>query len=78
MLPDEVLIAAQDLRAKNLLAVHSSKFAIALHAWDEPLSKIAALSKDYDISLLTPMIGELVDLDDEQQSFTKWWEHVDG
>jgi len=77
MLPEEVLMAAKDLRAKNLVAVHSSKFAIALHAWDEPLSRLTELNKNYNVALLTPMIGEMVDLDDDSQNFTKWWEKVD-
>lgn len=76
MMPEEVLVAAKDLHAKKLLAVHSSKFAISLHAWDEPLSKITELNRQHDLALLTPMVGELVDLDDDRQVFNKWWEQV--
>jgi L-ascorbate metabolism protein UlaG (beta-lactamase superfamily) len=78
MMPDEVLQAAKDLNAKNLLAVHSAKFAIANHAWDEPLQKISALhAGDKQVHLLTPMIGERVNLKAEKQVFAKWWEGID-
>jgi L-ascorbate metabolism protein UlaG (beta-lactamase superfamily) len=76
MMPEEVLKAAKELNAKKLLAVHSSKFAIANHAWDEPLSRITELNKNFDIPLITPMIGEEVDLKDDSQVFTEWWKGI--
>lgn len=76
MLPDEVLLAAKDLKAKRLLPVHSSKFALALHAWDEPLNKITELNQG-QIPLLTPMIGEPVYLNDSTQQFSAWWKGID-
>jgi len=76
MLPDEVLLAAKDLKAKRLLPVHSSKFALALHAWDEPLNKITELNQG-QIPLLTPMIGEPVYLNDSTQQFAAWWKGID-
>ncbi|MBX2966094.1 MAG: MBL fold metallo-hydrolase [Cyclobacteriaceae bacterium] len=73
MLPEEGLKAAQDLKAKRLFPVHSSKFKLAHHAWDEPLKKITELNAQHNIPLVTPIIGEIVRLDDEHQSFTHWW-----
>lgn len=74
-LPNETLKAAQDLKAKRLFPVHSSKFAMANHAWNEPLIKISALNKNLHtpIPLVTPIIGELVDLNKDQQIFKAWW-----
>ncbi len=72
-LPEDVLKAAQDLKAKRILPVHSSKFALAAHPWDEPLVKLTELNKSYNIPLVTPMIGEIVNLDDESQQFKQWW-----
>ena len=76
MMPEEVLKASEKLKAKKLLAVHSSKFAIANHAWDEPLLKIAELNKNFGIPLITPMIGEEVRLKDKTQIFKEWWKGV--
>lgn len=73
MMPEEVLRAGRELGARRILPVHSGKFALALHAWYEPLSKLTELNKASGQSLLTPMIGEIVNLDDEDQQFKHWW-----
>lgn len=72
-LPDEVLKAANELKAKRFFPVHSGKFAMANHPWDEPLKKITELNKSQNIPLITPMIGEVVNLKDSQQQFKQWW-----
>lgn len=76
MMPDEVLKAAKDLNAKRLLPVHNSKFALAQHAWDEPLKEITELNKEAKVSLITPMIGEQVNLKDTTQRFSEWWKGI--
>ncbi len=73
MMPDEVLQAAKDLNAKRLFPVHNSKFALANHAWDTPLKTITALNVELKQKLVTPIIGEVVDLGDENQKFSDWW-----
>ncbi len=75
-LPEQVLQAARDLNARRLFPVHSSKFALGRHPWDEPLVKITELNKSYNIPLITPMIGELVDLNNKQQQFSQWWDSI--
>lgn len=73
MLPEEVLKATQELKAKRLFPVHSSKFALAHHPWNEPLARITELNRAFDIPLVTPIIGEPVNLKDEKQPFKQWW-----
>lgn len=75
-LPGESLQAAQDLNAQRLLSVHNSKFALSLHAWDEPLILISEQCKDSGMPLLTPKIGEIVYLKNKEQVFTEWWKGV--
>jgi L-ascorbate metabolism protein UlaG (beta-lactamase superfamily) len=65
MLPGEGLNAAQDLKAKRL-------FALANHSWNEPLMKISELNKG-NIPLVTPRIGEVVELKNPDQVFKQWW-----
>ena len=78
LLPHEGLKAAKDLQAKRLFPVHSSKFKLANHPWDEPLKTISELNeKEHHFSLVTPKIGEIVNLNDSTQTFTKWWENID-
>lgn len=76
MIPAEVLQAAKDLNAKRLFAIHHSKFAIANHAWDEPILKISELCKAQNMPLLTPQIGEPVNLKDNIQEFPEWWKNI--
>lgn len=75
-MPSEVLKVAQELKAKRLFPVHNSKFALANHAWDEPLTKITENSKDINLPIITPMIGEQVNLKDSTQTFSQWWKDV--
>ena len=77
MMPEQVLQAAKDLGAKRLFPVHSSKFALANHTWDEPLKRITELNQNSRIPLITPVIGEKVNLRNTFQHFEKWWEKVD-
>lgn len=78
MLPEEGLKAAKDLKAKRLFPIHSSKFKLANHPWDEPLKTICRLNEEqeYHLSLVTPKIGETVNLNDSAQHFGKWWETI--
>jgi len=73
MMPGEVVQAAKDLRAKRLFPVHSMKFALAIHSWDTPLKTVTELSKNANQAIITPMIGEQVDLNDTTKVFSEWW-----
>jgi L-ascorbate metabolism protein UlaG (beta-lactamase superfamily) len=76
-LPGENLQAAIDLKAKRMMPVHSSKFDMALHEWDEPLKEMVRLNQKIGLTLVTPKIGELVNLNDSAQLFAEWWKNVD-
>ncbi|TGD72238.1 LEPR-XLL domain-containing protein [Mangrovimicrobium sediminis] len=74
MTPEEAARAAEELGAAALLPAHVGRFALARHAWDEPLQRIAAASEGRRYHLLTPRIGEPVPLAGvERRSFTRWW-----
>lgn len=73
-LPEDVIQAAVDLKAQHSIPVHSSKFALALHPWNEPLQKVTGLGKEKGLSILTPMIGEIVDMKRTHHQFSNWWE----
>ncbi|MBT2622345.1 MULTISPECIES: MBL fold metallo-hydrolase [Chryseobacterium] len=73
-LPEDTIQASIDINAKYIIPVHSSKFALALHPWNEPLKKIANSGKEKNLHILTPMIGERVDLNRSDNQFKAWWE----
>ncbi|MBJ2125031.1 MBL fold metallo-hydrolase [Flavobacterium sp. IB48] len=77
-LPQDVIKAMKDLKTKRVFPVHSSKFSLSLHAWDEPLKKVTELNSlsENPIPLITPMIGEIVELKNDKQEFKQWWKGV--
>lgn len=75
MMPEQVVLASQDLGAKKMLPVHWGKFSLALHAWDEPVIRVTAESKKKNVSIITPMIGEQVDLN-SNEVFKEWWKSI--
>lgn len=74
MMPEETARAAQDLHAKAVLPGHAGRFVLAKHTWDDPYKRLAFASRNKDYRLLTPTLGEQVNLADPTQSFTAWWE----
>lgn len=74
MMPEETAQAAEDIHAKTLLPAHAGKFALSKHAWDEPFQRIVAASEGKSYRLLTPKIGEIVEVDNDKQQFSYWWE----
>ena len=75
MMPEEVVQASLDLKAKKLMTAHWAKFTLSLHAWDEPIIRVLEESKRKDMPLLYPMIGEKVDVKETITTDT-WWERV--
>lgn len=73
MMPEQVIQAAKDLSAQRFFPVHSGKFSLANHAWDEPLKRISEFNELANIPMITPQIGEVVYLRDNKQQFSAWW-----
>lgn len=72
MLPPETAQASVDVGARRVVPMHSGKFALARHAWDEPYKDLLAESVGKSYELITPMLGEKFYLDGDQ-SFDNWW-----
>jgi L-ascorbate metabolism protein UlaG (beta-lactamase superfamily) len=83
MFPEETAQASVDLRARKMFPGHWGKFALSIHAWDEPIRRLVSeagrrdmMSKEERISVVHPMLGEMVNLDADTQ-FARWWEAID-
>jgi len=76
MMPEEVLKAAIELKAKRVFPVHSGKFALANHTWDQPLKEVTSANEAIGLNLVTPIIGEKVFLGKMDQQFEDWWEGI--
>jgi L-ascorbate metabolism protein UlaG (beta-lactamase superfamily) len=72
MMPEETVQAAVDLKAKVLLPVHWSKFTLALHPWHEPIKRLVAKAHALNQNIVTPMIGEKVELE-KNLPLKEWW-----
>ncbi len=72
MFPEETAQAASDLRTAVLFPVHWAKFALALHAWDDPISRLITAAKGFNYEIVTPMIGEEYVLGQKMKT-SPWW-----
>ncbi len=75
-MPEEFMKAAKDLRAKRVMPVHNSKFSICNHPWYDPLDRISELNEKVKLNIVTPKIGEVVNLNHLTQKFDTWWKDV--
>ncbi len=73
MMPEEVILASQDLRAAHVIPVHSAKYPLAHHPWDEPLIRITKAALEKNVDVITPKIGQPVFMD-RITSNVAWWE----
>jgi L-ascorbate metabolism protein UlaG (beta-lactamase superfamily) len=75
MSPEDAVRAHRDVRARRFFPVHWGTFNLAFHNWDEPIKRTVAAVQANQVDLVTPQIGEIVDLDREFVS-RPWWEMV--
>lgn len=61
--PESAVQAHLDLGAKTLLPVHWATFNLSYHAWDEPIQRALAAARGRGVELVTPRVGEVVDVD---------------
>ncbi len=62
MMPEEVALAATELKAKLLLPVHWAKFTLALHPWTDSIERVTKKAKELNQPITTPMIGEVLEV----------------
>lgn len=72
LFPEQTLQAHRDLRGKRMIPIHNSTFNLAFHPWFEPLVELDTLATVED-QMLTPRFGEIIHLNNVQQS-EKWWQ----
>jgi L-ascorbate metabolism protein UlaG (beta-lactamase superfamily) len=77
MTPEESVEVAQLMKAKAAMPVHSGKFRIANHTWDDPFIRFKAAVEKTSLRLISPRVGQIVDLNDPTQSFQSWWTEID-
>lgn len=76
MLPEDVIQAVLDLRAKAFVPIHWGMFCLAPHQWFEPIENIYKLAIACNIDLYTPKIGQVIVL--EKTTTQAWWREFLG
>jgi L-ascorbate metabolism protein UlaG (beta-lactamase superfamily) len=72
MMPEQTVQACVDLKAKILLPVHWAKFTLAMHAWDDSITRVLKKAADLNVNVATPQIGEAFILG-EKLPQQPWW-----
>ena len=72
MTPEQSLQAHLDVQGKKMLPAHNGTFDLAFHPWYEPLERITALGRKADIDILTPIVGEPIDVITGASNLP-WW-----
>lgn len=75
MFPKETLQAHKDVKAKRLMPVHWGMFEMAYHPWYEPVERLSVLADAQEVELLTPLLGEIIMLNDSVNT-QRWWQKL--
>ena len=73
MMPEESVQAAIDLRGKVMMPIHWGAFALALHPWTDPITRVTASARLRKVHITTPTIGEPVLLNEPTYPHKEWW-----
>lgn len=73
MLPAAWKRALRDLSPKAVMPCHNSKYALARHAWNDPLINAKASADALGVPLVTPLIGARIPLSDPTAAARIWW-----
>jgi len=76
MTPEEAVQQHRDLRGSILVPLHWATFDLGLHPWFEPIERVLTAARESDIQIITPIIGEQVDIN-RFPGVNPWWRIVD-
>jgi len=68
--------AFRDVGGRQLFPVHWGTFNLAFHDWAEPIKRTVAAARANNVEVVTPRVGEIVDVDRKFAS-DAWWEAVE-
>lgn len=74
MFPEETAQAGLDVRAKTIMPIHWGAFKLAMHAWNEPIQRLAKTAEQLNLEVIVPKIGESIRLHTTNQKQITWWE----
>lgn len=72
-MPSQIITEARELNARAFMPVHHSKFKLGQHSWHEPLTLVSRYAEEENMQIVTPKIGEKVQLGQLHRTWEKWW-----
>lgn len=75
MTPEQSVAAHLDLQGQVMMPVHNGTFDLAFHHWREPLERVAAEAQALQVTLSTPVVGEVVTVSAPFAS-QPWWQDL--
>ena len=75
MMPEETAQAHLDLKGKILQPIHWGTYDLALHAWYDPIVRVAKAADSLGIKLSTPLVGETITINENLMT-DRWWEKL--
>ena len=76
MNPEESYKAMQILGAEYAMPIHWGTFRLANHPWDDSVQRIVKAAEGGDITIVTPRIGETVDIGNLSDYQGRWYEQI--
>jgi L-ascorbate metabolism protein UlaG (beta-lactamase superfamily) len=73
MMPEETVQAHLDVGGNVLIPIHWGAFTLAYHAWNEPAERVTRAARTLNVSVVTPVIGETVALNNVTHTTRSWW-----
>ncbi len=77
MMPEETAQAAQDVKADKMIPIHWGAFKLALHDWRDPIRRVTERADELNVTVISPKIGEMVDVHAVEPKDVKWWNNVE-
>jgi len=78
MYPEESVVAACDIGAKEVLPVHWGTFALSSHAWNDSPERFLRAAREKGLTVITPAIGETSDSGRPERYMRRWWRRLRG
>ena len=72
-LPEDLRKALKEIGAKRYFTGHNSKFVLSQHPWYEPMRNVQAYAKEDNLNIITPKIGEVIHIDQPDETFEVWF-----
>ena len=74
-MPEEAVQAVLDMDGQLLVPIHWGMFTLSMHDWFEPPVRVLAEAAKKNVNVLTPLLGQLVDVSNLPAN-DKWWDRV--